>query len=98
VIFDANNSQIRCMPVDHAAARFKAFGCDTVEVDGHDLAALERAIQAPQSTVKVIVAHTVKGYGCKSFSEGDGMFAWHRRSPKSAEAETMLEELHAHAV
>ena len=97
VLFDANNSQIRCMPVDGAGARFRAFGCDVHDVNGHDLAALERAIQAPQSTVKVIVAHTVKGYGCNSFSEGDGMFAWHRRSPKDDERDMLLGELDAFA-
>lgn len=97
VLFDANNSQIRCMPIDGAAARFAAFGCEVQEVNGHDLTALERAIRAPQSTVKVIVAHTVKGYGCKSFSEGDGMFAWHRRSPNAEERDMLLGELDAFA-
>lgn len=98
VVFDANNSQIRCLPIDHAADRFRAFQCDTIEVDGHDIAALETAIRAPSTTVKVIVAHTVKGYGCKSLSQGDGMFAWHRRSPKPEECEMLLGELDAHTV
>lgn len=97
VILDLNNSQIRCLPLDSAAERFRAFGCDVIEAPGHDLAALERAIAAPQSTVKVIVAHTMKGYGCPSFSEGDGMFAWHRRSPKADERDMLLGELDAFA-
>ncbi|MEO0562769.1 MAG: transketolase [Chloroflexota bacterium] len=97
VIFDANNSQIRCMPISSPAAKFKAFGCNTIEVDGHDVNALEEAIKAPSDQVKVVVAHTVKGYGCKSFTEGDGMFAWHRRSPSAEEQAMLLEELNEHA-
>ncbi len=97
IILDANNSQIRCMPVDRPAEKFRAFGCDTIEVDGHDIVALEAAIQKPGDTVKVIVAHTVKGYGCRSFCEGDGMFAWHRRSPKDDERDMLLGELNEHA-
>lgn len=93
VIFDANNSQIRCMPVTRAADRFRAFDCETLEVDGHDVDGLEAAIKAPTDRVKVIVAHTVKGYGCRSLSEGDGMFAWHRRSPKADERDMLLGEL-----
>lgn len=97
-IFDANNSQIRCMPVDNAAARFAAFGCEVHEVDGHDVAAMEKALRAPAQNVKAIVAHTVKGYGCKSLHEGDGMFAWHRRSPKPEERDMLLGELDAYSV
>lgn len=97
VIFDANNSQIRCMPVSDPLAKFRAFGCDAIEVDGHDLVALEAAIEMPSDKPKVIVANTVKGYGCKSFTEGDGMFAWHRRSPSGEEREQLLGELDEHA-
>lgn len=98
IIFDANNSQIRCMPVDNAAARFAAFGCDVHEVDGHDIAAMEKALKAPAKSVKVLVAHTVKGYGCRSLHEGTGMFEWHRRSPKPEEREMLLGELDAYSV
>jgi len=97
IIFDNNNSQIRCMPISSPAAKFRAFGCHTIEVDGHDLAALEAAIQVPSDQVKVIVANTVKGYGCPSFTEGDGMFAWHRRSPSDEEREQLLGELNEFA-
>lgn len=97
IIFDANNSQIRCMPIHDAAARFRAFGCDVIEVNGHDVGEIERAIDAPQTTVKVIVAHTQKGYGCPTFTEGDGMFAWHRRSPSEEERDVLLGELNAFA-
>ena len=97
IIFDNNNSQVRCMPITSPAAKFRAFGCETIEVNGHDLAALEAAIQAPSDQVKVIVANTVKGYGCQSFSEGDGMFAWHRRSPSAEEREQLLGELNEFA-
>lgn len=97
IIFDNNNSQIRCMPVSQPADKFRAFGADVVEVDGHDVDALQDAIRAPGDQVKVIVANTIKGYGCNSFVEGDGMFAWHRRSPSAEEREQLLGELNDHA-
>lgn len=97
IVFDANNSQTRCLPISNPAARFSAFGCNVHEVNGHSLAEIESAIQAPQSTVKVIVANTIKGYGCPSFTNGDGVFAWHRRSPNSQEREALLGELDAFA-
>lgn len=98
VVFDANNSQIRCMPVNGAADRFRAFGCDVVEADGHSVTDLEAALRKPTKNVRVVIAHTVKGYGCKSLHEGDGMFAWHRRSPNPEERDMLLGELDAYAV
>jgi transketolase len=98
VIFDANNSQVRCLPITNPVERFRGFECNVIEVDGHDLAAIEAAIDAPSDTVKVIIARTIKGFGAKSLHEGDGMFAWHRRSPTEAETEMLLGEIDASAV
>ena len=56
------------------AAKWKAFGWFTQEVDGHDIEALDRAIDATQggSSRKqpaMIIMHTIKGKGC-TFAEG----------------------------
>lgn len=63
------------------AARFRAFGWETRSVDGHDIAALNRALVAADHPVAVI-ARTVKGQGV-SFMEGD--FRWHSRVPTADE-------------
>jgi transketolase len=53
-------------------AKWKAFGWFTQEVDGHDIEALDKAIEAAQGQTEkpsMIVMHTVKGKGC-NFAEG----------------------------
>jgi transketolase len=54
------------------AAKWAAFGWFTQEVDGHDLAALDGAIEkalAQKEKPSMIVMNTIKGKGC-SFAEG----------------------------
>jgi transketolase len=54
------------------AAKWKAFGWFTQEVNGHDLEALDRAIDAAQAQNEkpsMIVMNTIKGKGC-NFAEG----------------------------
>lgn len=75
---------------DNLAERWKVFGWEVYEVDGHDLKELERALMKPQNGPKAIVARTVKGKGI-SFMEGK--LEWHYKSPNSAEYEQALSEL-----
>jgi transketolase len=60
------------------AAKFQSFGFDTVEADGHDAAALDKAIldlwARAQGRPKALIAQTVKGKGV-SFMENDN--SWH---------------------
>ena len=71
------------------AARFRAFGWETREVDGHDVGALARALLAAPHPVAV-VARTVKGHGV-SFMEED--FRWHARVPTADELARATAEL-----
>ncbi len=73
------------------AAKFAAFGWRTIEVDGHDHAALRRTFGTPTLPSPkredvhrplCVVAHTVKGKGV-DFMEDD--LAWHYRSPNDAQ-------------
>ncbi len=41
--------------------------------------------------VRVIVANTKKGYGCKTLM--GRQYEWHRRSPNDEEFETLMEEI-----
>jgi transketolase len=91
VLFDNNGSQIRCLPVSAPAEKFRSFGCEVHEVHGHELEALMEVLRAPQTTVKAIIASTIKGYGCPTLVKD--MFAWHRRSPNDAELNQLLQEL-----
>jgi transketolase len=54
------------------AAKWKAFGWFTQEVDGHDIEALDKAVDAAaaqKDKPAMIVMNTLKGKGC-SFAEG----------------------------
>lgn len=91
ILYDHNRSQTRCLQIPNPAERFAAFGCATIEVEGHDETAIVTALRAPADTVKVVVGHTVKGYGCPSLS--DNFFEWHRRSPSPELCDALIAEL-----
>lgn len=71
----------RDIPIDDPAGKFRAFGWNVVEVDGHDHQALQGAWAAAKEFTHgptCIVAKTVKGKGV-SFMEGD--YLWHAQVP-----------------
>ena len=75
------------------ADKWRAFGWDTVEVDGHDHAALAAALDVPRSghgRPRCVIAHTVKGKGV-SFMENQ--VVWHYRHPDAAELTRALDEV-----
>lgn len=75
------------------AEKWRAFGWDACEVDGHDLDALLAALRRePDGTgrPRAIVCHTVKGKGV-SFMEDDNN--WHYRIPTADEVEKARVEL-----
>lgn len=73
--------------------KFKAFGWEVLEIDGHDHKQIMKALNFAR-TVKgkptAIIAHTVKGKGC-SFMED--RVEWHGVAPKPDEVEKALAEL-----
>jgi transketolase len=91
ILYDNNGSQVRCLPIPNPAERFASFGCEVAEVNGHDVGALKAAFDGQRENARVVVANTVKGFGCKTLV--DDMFAWHRRSPTPSELEILLREL-----
>src|SRR4030081_2140760 len=80
--------------VDAYAARVKAFGCDPIVIDGHDVAAIDdalgRARRAERPTV--IVAKTVKGKGVSFLEDKEG---WHGKALDPEQAKQALAELGA---
>ncbi|MFD8043041.1 transketolase [Streptomyces chartreusis] len=62
--------------LDAYARRFQAFGWHTVEVDGHDVDAVDRAYAEARSTTgqpTVILARTLKGKGVADVQDREGM-------------------------
>jgi transketolase len=82
------------LPLEPLAEKWRSFGWDTREVDGHDIPALLDAIDpecwVPAGRPRCIIAHTVKGKGV-SFMEDD--LLWHYRAPKGEEYDRALAEL-----
>jgi transketolase len=83
------------MRLDPLAERFRSFGWDVSEVDGHDhMALLEAFTAGPRAPRRpaCIIAHTTKGKGV-GFMEDS--VAWHHRVPTEDEYNLALLELGA---
>lgn len=73
--------------------RFKSFGWNVLECDGHDIGAIDQAVTAAEQYTdgpSLIVLHTVKGKGI-SFMENQA--CWHGVAPKTEELDKGLKEL-----
>lgn len=82
-------------PIEDPGLKFRAFGWNVLEIDGHDMSQIIDACSlARRSASKptIIIAHTVKGKGV-SFMEGH--YAWHSRPISDEELHSALEEIAA---
>jgi len=97
-LIDHNGLQIdgpveKVMSVEPLEARWSAFGWKVIEVDGHSIAELLRALDEARMTSgrpTMIICHTVKGKGV-SFMEGRA--EWHGKAPTAEQVERALEDL-----
>lgn len=90
-IVDYNHSIDRSILWGDLTEKFKAFGWDTLEVDGHDHAELKEVFQrSDRERPLAVIANTIKGNGCKSMENEPG---WHHRSPNEEELAQLLKEL-----
>lgn len=80
------------MALSPLADKWRAFGWNAFEIDGHDVGAiLEAAARCPSDgKPTAVIAHTVKGKGV-SFMEDDNN--WHYRIPNAAEVLLAKREL-----
>lgn len=83
------------MAIEPFAAKWKAFGWEVLEIDGHDLdeiaGALDRARWIlPHGSPIVVIAHTVKGRGVEMAEFNP---KWHTHAPDPTTADAMLREL-----
>lgn len=98
VIVDNNNLQIdgnvdEVMSIYPIDKKFKSFGFEVINIDGHDMNQIIRALNKAK-TVKgkptAIIAKTVKGKGV-SFMEN--VADWHGKAPKEEEYNIAIKEL-----
>ena len=96
IIYDNNKSQKRCLQILNPLNHFRGFGCNAVEVDGHNIIDLKKEINKKSKKPKVIIANTIKGYGCATLE--DNIFEWHRRSPNLNELDKLKLEIDAQTI
>ncbi len=98
VLVDNNGLQIdgpvaKVMGVEPIADKWRAFGWEVIDIDGHKMAAIVSALDKAD-TVKgkptMIVCKTVKGKGSKVF---EGKVEFHGTTPSKEQLETALKEL-----
>lgn len=100
VILDNNGLQIdgnieEVAGLDNIQGKFKSFGFNVIEVDGHNISNLIDSFNTAKRTKgkpSIIIAKTVKGKGI-SFMENQA--GWHGKAPKLEEYEKAMEELNA---
>ena len=77
---------------DTYARRAESFGWEAIEVDGHDVDAIDVAYQRVNEADRpvLVVAKTIKGYGVSFLADRDG---WHGKALPEEEAATAIAEL-----
>lgn len=102
-IVDWNKGQIDgqvkdVMNIEPIADKFRAFGWNVIEADGHDFTAIIGAVEKAKANAKaktgkptMIVADTLKGKGVKFMEEGKN--AWHGAATNAEQTKAALEEI-----
>ncbi|WP_031499061.1 transketolase [Bryobacter aggregatus] len=81
------------MPLEPLVEKWKSFGWHVIEIDGHNIEALQKAFAEAESAKgvpSVILANTIKGKGV-SFMENNPK--WHGTAPSKEESALALKEL-----
>ena len=78
--------------LDAYAARARSFGWHPIEVDGHDVAAIDAAYAEAEGADRpaVVIAKTEKGHGVSFLANREG---WHGKALSQEEAEKAIAEL-----
>ena len=88
---DGKVSDVKCVcPIDE---KFKSFGWNVINVDGHNFEELTTAFEEAKKCGGVptaIVAHTHKGKGVSFMEDNAG---WHGKAPSDEELAAAIEEL-----
>ncbi len=96
-IVDYNHSTDRALNIDNLTDKFRSFGWNTIEVNGHDHESLYKYFsEFPQKKElpTVLIAETIKGNGIRSM---ESQPAWHHKSPSNENIKSIIEEIYERA-
>ena len=88
---DGANDEVKT--IEPVADKWKAFGWNVLEIDGHDYEEIKKAVEKAKETKgkpTMIIAHTIKGKGV-TFMENQ--VGWHGNAPNEEQKEKALKEL-----
>ncbi len=97
-IMDRNNIQIdgyteEVMPIEPLAEKYRAFGWNVINVDGHNIKKIIDACEESKAVYEkptMIIAHTIPG---KAVSFMEQRFEWHGKPPSEDDMKKAIEEL-----
>jgi transketolase len=97
-VMDCNNLQNDyyvddLMPIEPIVDKWRAFGWNVLEIDGHDMEAVVEALEtakAFKNEPTIIIARTVKG---KGVSYMENVCEWHGKAPSIEQADQALNEI-----
>lgn len=97
-VVDRNNIQIDgftedVMPLEPLAQKWEAFGWHVLEIDGHNMEAINNAVNEGKAIFEkptVIIAHTIPGKGVDAFQRD---YKWHGNPPNKDQGANALAEL-----
>lgn len=98
IVIDRNNIQIdghteNVMPLEPFGEKLKSFGLNVIEVDGHNIEEISRAVSMAKVIFEkptAIVLHTIPGKNV-GYMEND--YVWHGKAPNIGESVQALLEL-----
>ena len=90
-IVDNNLSSEKYLEMGSFVDKFRAFGWETLEINGHDHIEIQRALSLRKSNKPIaVIANTIKGFGIPSMQSSP---EWHHKSPNLEELALLLEDL-----
>ena len=100
VIIDTNGIQSfghtnKVLNLEPLVNKFKNFGWNTLEVDGHSIPQLLKSLNVNLAdTPKIIIARTTKGKGVKTMED---KLEWHYKSPDKIDLDKYIDEIEKNA-
>jgi len=88
-IMDFNHSGDRALKIDSVTDKFKSFGWECVEIDGHNSIDIENSLKTKSDKPIFILANTIKGKGIEMMENNP---EWHHKSPNEEEYKKIIND------